>query len=101
MIIFFNGGSDENPYFLKAIHHFKNHHFNVLLISTLAPRRFTYNQIKCLMVPLSKILAGSVLLHDIFGTHFDFQRRTLNLELEKRNFKKKMVKFWLKCEINL
>ena len=55
----------------------------MLLISILAPRKSTYNQVKCLMAPLSKVLAGLVLPHDMFGTHFDFQRQIFNLELEK------------------
>lgn len=38
------------------------------------------------MAPLSKELSGVVLRHDKFGTHLDSQGRTIDVELEKRNF---------------
>ncbi|CAG8626380.1 10681_t:CDS:2 [Dentiscutata erythropus] len=39
------------------------------------------------MAPLSYDLAGMILPHDTFGSHLDSQLRTVDEELEKRNFK--------------
>ena len=40
------------------------------------------------MAPLSKALAGLLLPYDTFGNHLDSQGRTIEVELEKHNFKK-------------
>ena len=82
-----DGGADENPRFPKtldvAIQHFQKHKSDGLLISMSA-----YNQVERRMAPLSKALAGLVLSLGTFGPHLDSQRRTVDLELEKQNFKK-------------
>lgn len=89
---FSDGGPDENPRFQKtldvAIQHFKRHKSDALLISTLVLGMSAYNQVELRMASLSKALAGLVLPYDTFGTLLDSQRRTVDLELEKRNFKK-------------
>ena len=88
---FSDGGPDENPRFPKtldvAVQHFKKHKFDVLLISTHAPGLSAYNQVEKRMAPLSKALAGLLLPYDTFGNHLDSQGRTIEVELEKRNFK--------------
>ena len=38
------------------------------------------------MAPLSKQLSGVILLHDAFHNHLDSQGRTIDEELEKKNF---------------
>lgn len=40
------------------------------------------------MAPLSYQLSGIVLPHESYGTHLDGQGRTVDVELEKENFKK-------------
>ena len=90
-MIFSDGGPDENPRFPKtldvAVQHFKKHKFDVLLISTHAPGLSACNQVEKRMAPLSKALAGLLLPYDTFGNHLDSQGRTIEVELEKRNFK--------------
>ena len=39
------------------------------------------------MAPLSKALSGISLPHEMFGTHLDQSRKTIDTNLEKRNFK--------------
>ena len=91
-LVLSDGGPDEKTRFPKIldvnIQHFKNHDFDVLLVSTHTPGMSAYNQVERRMAPLSKALAGVVLPHDTFGNHLDSQRRTTNLELEKQNFRK-------------
>ena len=87
-----DGGPDENPRFPKAIdvytQHFKKFNFDALLVMTHAPGMSAYNYVERRMAPLSKELEGLVLPHDTFGTHLDSQRRTIDVELEKKNFGK-------------
>ena len=71
-----------------VVPHFKKHIFDVLLISTHAPDFSSYNQVERRMAPLSKALAGLLLPYDTFGNHLDSQGRTIEVELEKHNFKK-------------
>ena len=47
-----------------------------------------HNYVERRMAPLSKELAGLVLPHDTCGTHLDPRQRTIDVELEKMNFKK-------------
>ena len=92
LLCFSDGGPDENPRFPKtldvAVQHFKKHKFDALLISTHAPCLSAYNQVERRMAPLSKALAGLLLPYDTFGNHLDSQGRTIEVELEKCNFKK-------------
>ena len=100
-MIFSDGGPDENPCFPKtldvAVQHFKKHNFDALLISTHAPGLSAYNQVERRMTPLSKALTGLLLPYNTFGNHLDSQRRTIDVELGKHNFKKAgeiLVKVW-------
>ena len=70
-----------------VVPHFKKHIFDAL-ISTHAPDLSAYNQVERTMAPLSKALVGLLLPYDTFGNHLDSQGRTMEVELEKRNFKK-------------
>ena len=89
-MIFCDGGPDENPRFPKtldvAIQHSKHYNLDALLISSHAPGMSAYNQVEKRMAPLSKALSGVLLPHEIFGTHLDSSRRTVDSELERRNF---------------
>lgn len=87
-----DGGPDENPRYEKvirvAIHHFVKQNLDACLIATNAPGRSAFNRVERRMAPLSKELTGVILPHDTFGTHLDSQGRTIDVELEKENFKK-------------
>ena len=91
-ILLVDGGPDENPWFPKTIdvyiQHFKNYNLDALFVATHAPGMSTYNYVERRMVPLSKELAGLVLPHESCGTHLDSRQRTIDVELEKLNFKK-------------
>ncbi|KZR97817.1 Uncharacterized protein APZ42_007100, partial [Daphnia magna] len=85
-----DGGPDENPRYQKviqiAIHHFVNHNLDGLFVATNAPGRSAFNRVERKMAPLSKELSGLILPHDHFGTHLDNSGRTIDDELEEKNF---------------
>ena len=55
---------------------------------TLASNMSAYNYVERRMAPLSKALAGILLPHDYFGSHLASQNRTIDTELDKKNFRK-------------
>ena len=80
-----------------AIQYFKRYSFDALLISTHAPGMSAYNQVERKMAPLSKALTRLLPPHGIYGTHLDSSRKTIDSDLEKRNFKAAgeiLVKVW-------
>ena len=85
-----DGGPDENPRYRKVIevgiHNFLEYNLDALFIACNAPGRSAYNRVERRMAPLSKELAGVVLPHDSYGSHLDAQGRTIDKELEKKNF---------------
>lgn len=96
-----DGGPDENPRYQKviqlAIHHFVHHNLDGLFLATNAPGRSAFNRVERKMAPLSKELSGLVLPHDHFGTHLDNSGRTIDVELEKKNFEhagKVLAEIW-------
>ena len=102
-----DGGPHESPRFPKtlevAIEHFKKYNLDALLTSTYAQGLSTYNQIKRRMTALSKVLSGILLPHETFGTHLDLSRKTIDTNLEKRNFKTAdeiWVKVWEKIVLD-
>ncbi|KAJ8896472.1 hypothetical protein PR048_001816, partial [Dryococelus australis] len=92
LIISSDGGPDENPRYRKviahAIEHFKKYDLGAIFIVTNAPGRSAFNRVERRMAPLSRELTGVVLPHDSFGTHLDSNSRTVDVSLEKDNFKK-------------
>ena len=92
VIITVDGGPDENPRFPKtliaAIRKFRKYNLDVLFVLTHAPGQSAYNAVERRMAPLSHDLAGLILPHDHFGTHLNDSGVTVNLELERTNFKK-------------
>ena len=66
---------------------FLKHNLDAFFISTNAPGRSAFNRVERRMAPLSKELAGLILPHDKMGSHLDGQGCTINVELEKDNFK--------------
>lgn len=85
-----DGGPDENPRFRKvighAISHFKSYDLDAVYLFTNAPGRSAYNRCERRMAPLSRSLSGVILPHDHFGSHLNSQCKTIDSELEKRNF---------------
>ncbi|CAF4134016.1 unnamed protein product, partial [Rotaria sordida] len=59
-----------------------------LFILTHAPSQTAYNIVERRMAPLSHDLAGLNLPHDHFGSHLNESGVTINIELEKLNFRK-------------
>lgn len=92
LIFSVDGGPDENPRYQKvidcAINTFIKHDLDALFIATNAPKRSAFNRVERRMAPLSKELSGLILPHDFYGTHLDSQGNTVDLNLEKLNFKK-------------
>ena len=90
-MFFCDRSPNENPRFPKtldvAIQHFEKHNLDALLISTHAPGLYAYNQVERGMAPLSKALSEIFLPHETFGTHLDLSRKSIDTNLEKRNFK--------------
>ena len=91
-IIFSDGRPDENPHFPNAlnvfIHHFKEHKFDVLLVSIHAPAMSAYYQVQTKMLPLNKALAGLILPYNASANHLDYQRRKDNVDLKNNSFKR-------------
>ncbi|CAB3257919.1 unnamed protein product [Arctia plantaginis] len=85
IIIFVDGGPDENPRYSKvknfAIQHFKNYNLDALFIATNAPERSANNRVEHRMAPLSKRLAGVILPHEHFGSHLDDNGMTTDVQL--------------------
>lgn len=81
-----DGGPDENSRYSKtidvAIHHFKVNNLDAYFVTTNAPGGSVFNIVERRLAPLSRSLCG-----DKWGNHLDNQGRTVNIDLEKRNFK--------------
>ena len=92
LIIFIDGGPDENPRYRETIRYscsnFCKFNLDALYIATQAPGRSAYNPVERQMAPLSRFLAGIILPHDTFGSHLNSQGITVDEELEKQNFQK-------------
>lgn len=92
IIISNDSGPDENPRYRKviahSIDHFIKYNLDAIFVVSYAPRRSAYNRVKKRMAPLSQELAGVILPHDTFGTHLDSKGSTVDLNLEKDNFKR-------------
>lgn len=90
VIVTVDGGSDENPRFLKVIAetiaHFKKYDLDAIFVATNAPGRSCFNRVERRMAPLSHQLSGLVLPHDSFGNHLDNNCKTIDPDLELKNF---------------
>ena len=86
-----DGGPDENPRFEKnvnmACNAFQTFNLDMLMEVTNAPGLSAYNRAERNMFPLSKALTGVVLPYETFGSHLDGQGKTVDSELEEKNFK--------------
>ncbi|CAF0966810.1 unnamed protein product [Rotaria sp. Silwood1] len=92
VIVAVDGGPDENPRFPKtlvaSIRKFKKYNLDALFVLTHAPGQSAYNIVEHRMAPLSHDLAGLILPHDHFGSHLNDSGVTINIDLEKLNFRK-------------
>ncbi|CAF3380058.1 unnamed protein product [Rotaria socialis] len=92
VIVNVDGGPDENPRFPKTlvanIRKFKKYNLDALFVLTYAPGQSAYNIVESRMAPLSHDLAGLVLPHDYYGSHLNDSGVTINVDLEKLNFRK-------------
>ena len=90
VIVTTDGGPDENPRYPKiisrAIEHFKYHNLDALFLVTNAPGRSAFNRVERRMAPLSKQLSGVVIPHSQFGSHLNGSGKTIDTDLEKKNF---------------
>lgn len=90
MIVTVDGGPDENPRYSKnincAIEYFCEHDLDAYFLATNAPGRSAFNRVERRMSNLSKELSGIILPHDHFGTHLDNNNKTVDEELELKNF---------------
>ena len=57
-----------------------------MLYSTHAPGSSAYNPVERRMTPFSKHTAGIILPFDTFGNHLDASNKTIDSELEVKNF---------------
>ena len=85
-----DGAADEAPRFPKALSttmdFFKMLNLDALIHGVNAAGLSAFNPVERRMAPLSHDLAGIILLHDSFGNHLDSSGKTINEDLEKRNF---------------
>lgn len=65
-----------------------NYNLDALFIATNAPGRSAFNPVERRMAPLSRQFSGVILPHDHFGFHLDANGKTVDIELEKKNFQK-------------
>ncbi|KAJ8677083.1 hypothetical protein QAD02_012870, partial [Eretmocerus hayati] len=91
IILLVDGGPDENPRFKTNLAHYvqtflKRSPYGMFVV-TNALGRSASNPVERRMAPLSRALFGLVLSHDHCGSHLDGSDRTVDLELEKENFK--------------
>lgn len=91
LILSVDGGPDENPRYQKVISHaissFLKYDLDGFFIFTNAPGRSAYNRVERRMAPLSKELSGVILEHNHYGSHLDSYKKTIDYDLELRNFK--------------
>ena len=96
-LAFVDGGPDENPRFPKtlsvAVDRFRKYNLDVYISMTHAPGMSAYNYVERRMAPLSRELAGVILPYDSFGNHLNASGKTIDDELEKKNFRRR-ERYW-------
>jgi hypothetical protein len=68
------------------IHHFMTQNLDAVFVATNAPGRSAFNRIERRMAPLSRELSGLIVDHAHYASHLDSQNRTVDTDLEKKNF---------------
>ena len=86
-----DGGPDEAPSSTKALdawaHCFQKHQLDGVFVFANAPGLSAYNKVERRMAPLSKTLSGIILPADTYGSHLDSSNKTVDDELEYKNFR--------------
>jgi hypothetical protein len=59
---------------------------DLLVVATHAPGQSAYNPVERRMAPLSRDLSGLILPFDFYGSHLNSSNKTVDFDLEKRNF---------------
>jgi len=102
-----DGATDEAPRYPKplkcAIRLFKKLQLDALVHCVNAAGLSAFNPAERRMAPLSHDLTGIILPHDHFGNHLDSNLKTVDIELEKKNFHhaaKVLSEVWNKTIIN-
>jgi hypothetical protein len=84
-VLLVDGGSDENPRYLKNIktycHLFQKFDLDYLTIQIYASGQFKYNPVERGMAILSRKLADIMLPIDHFESHLNTQDKVIDLEL--------------------
>ena len=67
---------------------FCEHNLDYIMVATAthAPGQSAFNAVERRMAPLSKELAGVILPYDVYGSHLDSSNKTVDKELELKNF---------------
>ena len=85
-----DGASDEAPRYPKplasAVYFFKELNLDVFLHGVNAAGLSAFNPIERRMSPLSHDVAGVILPHNTYGNHLDNNGKTIDEDLEKKNF---------------
>ena len=72
----------------SAINKFKRYNLDAFYIIAQAPGQAAFNIVERRLAALSQDLTGLVLPHDYFGTHLNAYGGTIDVEMEKENFKR-------------
>ena len=96
-----NGGPEEAPKNQQALavlaRQFENNDLDVVFVFTHAPGSSAYNPVERQMSTLSKDTAGIILPFNTFGNHLDASNKTIDSELEIKNFQatgKVLAEIW-------
>ena len=85
-----DSGPDEAPNNQKTmlawIDCFNRHDVDGIFVFSNAPGFSAFNKVERRMAPLSRDTAGIILPFDKFGSHLDNSNKTVDTELEKKNF---------------
>ena len=87
-----DGAADEAPRFPKTlacmVDLFIELNLDVLIHGVNAAGLSAFNPVERRMAPLSHDVCGIILPHNSFGDHLDRSGKTIDVELEKKNFQK-------------
>ena len=78
--------SNNQKTMLAWIDCFNRHDVDGIFIFSNAAEFSAYNKVERRIAPLSKDTAVIILPFDKFGSHLDSSNRTIDIELEKKNF---------------
>ena len=102
-----DGGPYETPKNQQVLavwaRQFENHNLDAVFVLTHAPGSSAYNPVERRMAPLSKDTAGIILPFDTFGSHLHAAKKTIDINLEIKNFKaagKILAEIWSESVID-